>query len=591
MLFSFTNIFMAIASTCRQCQTSYQILDEDLEFHDRVSPVLNDHKCLIPPPSLCPDCRQQRRCVWRNERRLYHRKCDLCQKEIISVFSSGISYTIYCDQCWWSDKLDARKYGRDFDFSRSFFEQFQELMVLVPFAHSYNLNQENSDYNNWSSYLKDCYLLASSNRDEDCLYGRLVNDAKDCVDCLSVYNSELCYECMECYYCYGCVACKDSQNCRESFFLEGCIGCSNCFGSVNLRQKQYYFFNEPFTKDQYELKMKEINLGDYFVFQEMKKKFAIHRLKFPMKYFVGEKNENVFGNYLQNCKDCFNCFDCRNLESCKYCYQVQESKDCQDVMTWGKPGELLYEAQATGNNSYHTAFVSMCRGSSDVYYSFGCMYCKHCFGCVSLKNAEYCIFNKQYTKEEYEELVLRIIEKMGGAFIVDRLSKDKNSIDSMNDKRQTINEYGEFFPTSLSPFAYNETIAQDFFPLTKEEVLARNWKWKNEDEKGFYDGPSTTIPSNISDATDDICKQILRCEVTGKMYKIISQELSFYRTMNLPIPHRSPEQRYLDRRDIRNPRKLWNRSCAKCGEGMKTSYAPERPEIVYCEKCYLESVY
>ncbi len=47
-----------------------------------------------------------------------------------------------------------------------------------------------------------------------------------------------------------------------------------------------------------------------------------------------------------------------------------------------------------------------------------CFYCKlltgcqNCFGCISLRNASYCILNKQYTKEEYEALVPQIIEHM-----------------------------------------------------------------------------------------------------------------------------------------------------------------------------------
>ncbi len=32
------------------------------------------------------------------------------------------------------------------------------------------------------------------------------------------------------------------------------------------------------------------------------------------------------------------------------------------------------------------------------------------------------------------------------------------------------------------------------------------------------------------------------------------------------------------------------RNCAKCKNVIKTTYASERGEIVYCEKCYLESL-
>ena len=104
-------------------------------------------------------------------------------------------------------------------------------------------------------------------------------------------------------------------------------------------------------------------------------------------------------------------------------------------------------------------------------------------------------------------------------------------------------------------------------------------------------GPAITIPDNIRDAGDDMCAKILRCEATGKLYKIIPQELAFYRTMSLPLPRRCPDQRHKDRMAQRNPRKLWKRNCAKCGKEMETTYAPSRPEIVYCEQCYLKEMY
>jgi hypothetical protein len=69
---------------------------------------------------------------------------------------------------------------------------------------------------------------------------------------------------------------------------------------------------------------------------------------------------------------------------------------------------------------------------------------------VGLRNKEYCIFNKQYTKEAYEELVVKIIEYM-----------------------KTTGERGEFFNPSYAPFGYNETIAQNDSPLLQSEATQR----------------------------------------------------------------------------------------------------------------------
>ena len=200
--------------------------------------------------------------------------------------------------------------------------------------------------------------------------------------------------------------------------------------------------------------------------------------------------------------------------------------------------------------------------------------CQNCFGCSGLKHAQYCILNKQYTKEEYESLAPQIIEKM----IAD-------------------GEWGEFFPPSLSPFGYNETVAMEYYPLTKEEAVSKGFHWSDFEppppkvEKILNQDQMKKLPDNIKDIPDDILNWALTCEVTGKPYRIIKQELAFYREHNLPIPRRHPDQRHKDRMNLRNPRKLWNRTCMKCTKPIQTTYSPDRPEIVYCEDCYLKEVY
>jgi len=99
------------------------------------------------------------------------------------------------------------------------------------------------------------------------------------------------------------------------------------------------------------------------------------------------------------------------------------------------------------------------------------------------------------------------------------------------------------------------------------------------------------LPENISDIPDDILNWALTCEVSRRPYRIIKKELEFYRKHNLPIPRRHPDQRHLDRMSLRNPRKLYDRNCMKCGIEIKTTYSPERPEIVYCEECYKKEIY
>ena len=90
---------------------------------------------------------------------------------------------------------------------------------------------------------------------------------------------------------------------------------------------------------------------------------------------------------------------------------------------------------------------------------------------------------------------------------------------------------------------------------------------------------------------DSIIDEVLACEVTSKNFRITKQELLFYKSFRIPIPHLHPDERHRRRMEMRNPRHLWKRECGKCGEGVETTYSPEREEKVWCEECYLNDVY
>lgn len=419
---------MSITKICKSCQKKFKIRDKDLAFYEKVA---------FPSPKLCQPCREKKRFLFRNERHLYRRKCDLCGSSMITIYSQDKSLIVYCQKCWWSDKWDAFKYGRDFDFNKPFFEQFKELLKSVPRYSLYNVNGLNSEYCQQVVDNKDCYLCFVMKGCDSCMYMyRAVND-KNCVDCSSVRDSELCYECTDSNHIYNCSFCEYCKNSSDLKFCYDLINCQNCFGCVNLRNKQYHIFNKSYSKEEYEKEYrKQITLFGL-------KQFADFKLKFPHKALWNINNENSLGDNLTNTKNCYACFDAWEIQDCSYCTWIFTGKDYYDCYGMGD-SELVYES--IGDEEVHScAFTTFVTRSHDVYYSDSCFSSSYLFGCAGIKHNKYAILNKIYPKEIYDKLKLKIIEHM-----------------------KATDEWGEFFPADLSPFHYNETIAQFYYPIIKE---------------------------------------------------------------------------------------------------------------------------
>ncbi len=562
---------------CKQCNIGFEITTDDRKFYDRVSPMFDGKKYLIPEPTLCPDCRQQRRLSFCNESnlcQLYQGQCDLCGKKSLTQFPPHLKKLQYCRECWHGDSWDPCGYGRDFDFTRPFFEQIQELERQSP---SLMLSQQgtliNCEYIHYAGSSKNCYLIMHADFCEDCYYGYGFKKNKFCVDGFYNLHSELCYDCVDVHKSYGLIACQDCMNCHSGAFLRDCVGCKNCFACVGLRQKEYWFENQSLGKAAYEARLAQIDLGSYLQYQHWKNRLKELERGHTFREFQGVNLENCLGNYLYNCKNAQYCFDCEDVENAKYCTQiVLGGKNIMDVYQFGTNLQESYEGMKIGEDAYHVLFSSLPNIScSDIYYSFYLETSRNCFGCGNIHHKEYCILNKQYSKEEYGQLAGRIVEHM-----------------------MKTGEWGEFFPVTISLFGYNRTTAQLYYPLTKEEVLTKGWKWDDYEPpppENVKTIPAERLPDNIRDTPDDVLNWGIVCEVTGKIFKITPQELKFYRRLNLPVPRRHLSERHLDRFKQRNPRHLWSRKCAKCGKAIQTSYSPDRPEKVYCEECYMKEVY
>ena len=112
---------------CKQCGANFDVFPEDIEFYK---------KFLVPTPTLCPDCRTQRRFGYRITFLpiFYKRNCNVFghTEKISSFYSQENKIKVYDDEYYFSDKWDAMEFGIDYDFSKPFFEQFYYLNMSVP---------------------------------------------------------------------------------------------------------------------------------------------------------------------------------------------------------------------------------------------------------------------------------------------------------------------------------------------------------------------------------------------------------------------------------------------------------------------------
>ncbi|MFA4815360.1 MAG: hypothetical protein WC924_03760 [Candidatus Gracilibacteria bacterium] len=555
--------------SCKSCAQVFEITDDDLNFYDKISPVLNGKKYPIPTPSLCPDCRMQRRMSFRNERNLYKRKCDFSNQEIVSVYPPTSPYKIYDQSIWWSDKWDALEYGMEYDFTRPFFEQYAELLLRVPRTGLQNDRNENSSYGNDTSNLKNCYLCFNAQDSEDCCYMTTGGfNSRDCMDIFWSLACELSYECTKVDGAYHCFYCFNCSNINDCYFCEDCLGSKNCFACIGLRQKEYCVYNQQLDKATYEAFIKNFEFT-HSAIQAEKEKLRALRFKIPCKNLAISNSEDCLGDYISDSKNCNNCFDVISSENGKFIWDavVNNSYDCFNT---GLDTNFAFEAVATyvANN---VKFANICINNSDLIYCDSCYYNEHLFACTGLKHKKYCILNKEYSKENYEILVAKIIEQM-----------------------QKTEEWGEFPPAKLSQFGYNDSMAFEYFPLKRDEAFAKGFKWNDyvkPDLSGLKTVNGRDLPNSIREVPEEVVKWVIGCEKDGKPYKIIPEELNFYKKQALALPRLCPDCRHFERKALINPRKLWDRHCMKCGKEIKTTYAPNRLEIVYCEECYLKELY
>jgi len=541
---------------CKNCQQNFEHLPGDLDFYKKVE---------VPEPEMCPDCRQQNRIAWRNFTNLYLKKCELTGEEILTRFSPEGGIKIINVPDWHSDKWNPLDYRRDYDFSRSFFDQFFELYKDIPHSALWQNQSFNCDFTNLAAYSKGCYMVFGCVDNKNCFYSHLTWSSNDCYEALYIRKCELCYEVIDCNESYGlfwCSDCTSCNNCKYCYHCKGCQECVSCYGLINQTK---YVLNKPCVNDQDYQKQ----VAKFMALSQADKQAKIDELRkiVPTKENTIINSTNCTGNYIYHSKNCHGCYDVKRSEDSSYCYTVEFNNDSYDYSFTARPSELSYNT-LTGYGRKLICCQGCLDNCNELYYCQECNAVKDCFGCIGLHNKEeYCILNKQYSAEEYKQLKDKIIQQM-----------------------EERKEFGKFFPVKDSAFVYNESIVNEYYPLTKEQALAKGYNWLDPDPRDYQ--PQTyQVPVDIKEVKDEILDQILACTKCGRNYKIIKQELNFYRQHDLPIPRECFYCRHAVRMAKRNPRKLFERQCDNCHKNIRTTYTSDRQEKVYCDECFNKEMY
>lgn len=550
---------------CRRCGGKFSGADGEAGFLGRMAFRFGQVEAAIPAPDTCPHCCHRDRMAFRNERSLYHRNSAVSGKQILSQYHPdslrGAQYQVMTEEEWRSDVFDPFAYGREVDFNRPFFEQHFELHKAVPRMSLVNLQNENSPYTTHTGYSKSCYLLPCSENCDNCYYGRFVQGCNACVDCTGAERSELCYECFQISNCYRCAYLSLSQNCSQCYFSEALIGCKNCLFCTNLRQAQYCIQNRPVAPEEFEEQVSKI-LSSAAGIEQARTEWLALIANRPRRAANIRNSEDCTGDFILDSRGCSACTEITSCENC--CdlitgYKIQDSRRSSNVYL---DCELIYEMIGC-TQIYHCAFGNYVFRSRDVLYSEFIYDSKDLFGCVGLTRGEYCILNRRYSPSEYAAIAGRLVRHM-----------------------QSTGEWGRPVPPVNSPYGYNESVASDFSPLSREAAIGLGFLWRDINKSEAAVVSSEGPPDRIDQCSAEVTAGTYRCAAGGEPFKIIARELEFYLKNRIAPPKVCPRCRHLRREALRFPAEFHDARCAECSTPVKTNLPPQMHSSLRCEQCY-----
>ena len=549
----------------KYCEGEFEIESEDINFFKIFR---------VPPPDYCPTCRRIRRMVYMNYTHLSKRKCDAPNHDemMISILPEECPFPVYDYHYFTGDEFDTYSFGIKYLSNKNPIETFYSLRKNFPMPSFLNRDPScvNSEYSNGGLNLKNGYYVFTCHDVENAWYSNVIFKCKNIMDSYWLNDSDTVYQSIFSNHLYKCSYVYFSSHCTDSMFLFDCKNCNNCFGCVNLRNKSYCAYNEQLSKEGYESFLQSIypiSRENIILYEE---KFWKLIKTLPMSGTRNVAVVNVFGVNLRNSKNLYDVNDADNSENVRHSDEIINLKDGMDVTFSGK-ADHLYMGTNIGVMSNNIKFSVSTKFSSECEYCFNSKNLNNCFMCFGFQNGSYCILNKKYSKEEYYKV-----------------------LDEIKTEMLKRGEYGNGVGMEFSAQAYNFSVAQISFPLSDEEIVKLGGYIARDPETNAKDVnliSKEELPQTIEEVDEDILNKAIKCEISGRPFRITASELIFYKNMKLPLPSTHPSIRMENRIKLPSNGKRYKAICAKCDKKIETMFDSKDKYILYCEDCFKQEIY
>lgn len=527
----------------------------------------------VPPSKVSPQTRWKHQGYWYVGYQFWYQKHPETQKPIICTVHPATGIKVLPDQEWF--EKDFIQKARDYDVAQSFFEQWRELELAVPMPALRNQVEPINSIAFVSRGDENSYFVGAS-KSRNCIYSHICTDIEDSAWIYLGINVQRSYNVVRSVRIHNSRYVRESIDCINSFFLFDCRNCENCFGATNKRNAKYLWFNEQLSKEEWEKRVSEVDLGSRAVEEEYMAKFnqLISEAVWPENF-----NDNVTdsdGEYLiktvgvketfggeEGAKNLYRCnFSIGTSENCAFSGYPVYSTDC------------YYIGSCTRCNDMRYSFL--CTQCNGMEYSALCYNCEYCFGCIGLQRKKFCIFNKQYSEEEYWKRV-----------------------DELKCAMLDAGEYGEFFPVNYAPSYHRDSGAPIWFGASEEDGIGMGVNdFDPESHDAIGRNLSTTeptdssqVPDHINDLGDEWINKPLLDTQMNRRFAMIKSEVNFYRKNCIapPTGHHIGRMNYL--LGEANRGLFVEARCEVCSKDLMVADNLNHPNRkIYCREDYLKFI-